>query len=31
VIFGPFLVLVALFGRGGLVGLLAWPWERRRG
>jgi len=31
VIFGPFLVLVALFGRGGLVGLFAWPWRRRHG
>jgi branched-chain amino acid transport system permease protein len=31
VIFGPFLVLVVLFGRGGLVGLLAWPWRRRHG
>jgi branched-chain amino acid transport system permease protein len=32
VIFGPFLVLVVVFGRGGLVGLLArWPWRRRHG
>jgi branched-chain amino acid transport system permease protein len=31
VIFGPFLVLVVLFGRGGLVGLFAWPWRRRHG
>jgi branched-chain amino acid transport system permease protein len=31
VIFGPFLVLVVLFGRAGLVGLLAWPWRRRHG
>jgi branched-chain amino acid transport system permease protein len=31
VIFGPFLVLVVVFGRGGLVGLFAWPWRRRHG
>jgi len=32
VIFGPLLVLVVVFGRGGVVGLLAQrPWRRRRG
>jgi branched-chain amino acid transport system permease protein len=31
VIFGPFLVLVVLLGRGGLVGLVTQPWRRRHG
>jgi len=28
VIFGPLLVLVVLFARGGLIGLCAWAWRR---
>jgi branched-chain amino acid transport system permease protein len=31
VIFGPFLVLVVLFGRGGLAGLFGRLWGKRRG
>jgi hypothetical protein len=28
VIFGPILVLVVLFARGGLIGLGSWLWRR---